>query len=193
MTLIAGSMTSFPASMNALVCRRGTQRPRIGSWSLPGHSPMPGAGFCEVPLGGASREGSTELCWIGGGCAPTDDSSVQHEGRTVASHQAPPRPSVLRSFDTRTVHTAVPAATPTVSSGGRRTRWRQWAQCSKWTNSATMLTATAPQEFARPSLRDPESPPHFRRRDGRRSRRRSARGCPGRGIARELSAYIETP
>ena len=35
--------------------------------------------------------------------------SVQHEGRTVASQQAPPRPVILRSFDTRTVHTAVPS------------------------------------------------------------------------------------
>ena len=35
--------------------------------------------------------------------------AVQHEGRTVASQQAPPRPSVLRSFDTRTVHTAGPS------------------------------------------------------------------------------------
>ena len=41
-----------------------------------------------------------------------------------------------------------PAATPTVSSGGRRTMWSQWAQCSKRTDSATMPTATAPQEFA---------------------------------------------
>ena len=49
--------------------------------------------------------------------------AVQHEGRTVASQQAPPRPNILRSFDTRTVHTRlVPAATLTVSSGGRRTR-----------------------------------------------------------------------
>ena len=31
--------------------------------------------------------------------------SVQHEGRTVASQQAPPRPGILRSFGTRTVHT----------------------------------------------------------------------------------------
>ena len=64
---------------------------------------------------------------------------------------------------------------------GRRTRWSQWAQCSKRTDSATMPTATAPQEFAGLRLRDPESPPHFRRRDGRRSRRRSARGCPSVG------------
>ena len=35
--------------------------------------------------------------------------AVQHEGRIVASREAPPRPSILRSFDTRTVHTAVPS------------------------------------------------------------------------------------
>ena len=35
--------------------------------------------------------------------------SVQHEGRIVASQEAPPRPSILRSFDTRTVHTTVPS------------------------------------------------------------------------------------
>ena len=34
--------------------------------------------------------------------------AVQHEGRIVASQEAPPRPSILRSFDTRTVHTTVP-------------------------------------------------------------------------------------
>ena len=35
--------------------------------------------------------------------------AVQHEGRIVASQQAPPRPSILRSFGTRTVHTTVPS------------------------------------------------------------------------------------
>ncbi len=35
--------------------------------------------------------------------------AVQHEGRVVASQEAPPRPSILRSFDTRTVHTTVPS------------------------------------------------------------------------------------
>ena len=34
--------------------------------------------------------------------------SAQHEGCIVASQEAPPRPSILRSFGTRTVHTAVP-------------------------------------------------------------------------------------
>ena len=35
--------------------------------------------------------------------------AVQHEGRIVASQEAPPRPSILRGFDTRTVHTTVPS------------------------------------------------------------------------------------
>ena len=35
--------------------------------------------------------------------------AVQHEGRIVASQQAPPRPGILRSFGTRTVHTAGPS------------------------------------------------------------------------------------
>ncbi len=34
--------------------------------------------------------------------------SVQHEGRTVASQEAPPRPGILRSFGTRSVHTTAP-------------------------------------------------------------------------------------
>ena len=35
--------------------------------------------------------------------------AVQHEGRIVASQEAPPRPSILRSFDTRTEHRTVPS------------------------------------------------------------------------------------
>ena len=35
--------------------------------------------------------------------------AVQHEGRIVASQEAPPRPSILRGFGTRTVHTTVPS------------------------------------------------------------------------------------
>ena len=37
-----------------------------------------------------------------------DDSlAVQHEGRDVPSQEAPPRPSVLRSFTTRTTHSPI--------------------------------------------------------------------------------------
>ena len=36
--------------------------------------------------------------------------TVQYEGRIVASQEAPPRPSILRSFDTRTVHTTGPSS-----------------------------------------------------------------------------------
>ena len=77
--------------------------------------------------------------------------AVQHEGRIVAAPRKRLPVQVSCAASTRGPYTRLfPAATPTVSSGGRRTKWRQWAQCSKRTNSATMLTATAPQEFARP-------------------------------------------
>ena len=35
--------------------------------------------------------------------------AVQHEGRIVASREAPPRPGILRRFGTRTVHTTAPS------------------------------------------------------------------------------------
>ena len=89
-------------------------------------------------------------------------------------------------------HGLYPAVTPTVSSGGRRTMWGQWAHCSKRTDYATLRIATAPQEFARLRLRDPESPPRYRRRDGRPCRRRSARGCPSVGSPGKW-AYTEKP
>ena len=52
--------------------------------------------------------------------------AVQYEGRIVASQEAPPRPSILRSFDTqdRATRLAPAATTPTESAQYRRMRWR---------------------------------------------------------------------
>ena len=100
----------------------------------------------EIPLAHALQP--AEL--FGGGSTLDGRLAVQHEG--LASQQAPPRPSVLRS-STRGPCTAPrlgPRATPT----RRRTRQSSGRR--------------RPQQFS-------ESPPHFRRH-GRRSRRRSARG-----------------
>ena len=118
--------------------------------------------------------------------------AVQHEGRVVASQEAPPRPSILRSFDTRTVHTTVPS---------RHTNGVIRRSEDEVASMGTILEVdklrddadhNGPQEFAGLRLRDPESPPHFRRRDGRRCRRRSARGCPFVGSPGNW-AYTETP
>ena len=118
--------------------------------------------------------------------------SVQHEGCIVASQEAPPRPGILRSFGTRTVHTAVPDR---YTNGVSKTLEGEVAPLG------TMLEADRLRDEAERNgaarvrktvLRDPESPPHFRRRGGRRCRRRSARGCPYAGSPGKW-AYTETP
>ena len=69
---------------------------------------------CEVPLAHpavASRQGSTELCRVGGGSArgagrPAGSATRRAYRRLPASA---PRPGILLSFGTRTVHTTVPS------------------------------------------------------------------------------------
>ena len=162
--------------------------------------------------------------------------AVQHEGRTVASQQAPPRPNILRSFDTRTVHTAGPSrytngvirrSEDEVTSMGtmlvvdrlrddadrngaarvRRTatprsrkptplQTARWKAVQKAKRKGLSIRGIARElSIHRDTVRkyiDAESPPHFRRRDGRRSRRRKSKGLSIRGIARELSIHRDT-
>ena len=118
--------------------------------------------------------------------------AVQHEGRIVASQQAP-HDQVSCAASARGPYTRlVPAATPTVSSRDRRMKWSQWAQCSKRTDSATMPTATAPQEFAGLRLRDPESPPHYRPARWKAVQKAKRKGLSIRGIAREVGIHRDT-
>ena len=90
----------------------------------------------EIPLAHpavASRQVSAELCRVGGGStrgAGTADWQCNTKGvpSPPSKHLHGP---VSCAASTRGPCTRlVPAATPTVSPGGRRTRWRQWAQCS---------------------------------------------------------------
>ena len=82
------------------------------------------------------------------------------DGRLSVQHEGVPSPpskrlhgQVSSAASTRGPCTRLgPAATPTVSSGGRRTRWSQWAQCSKRTDSATM-----PPQRRRKSSQDCDS------------------------------------
>ena len=101
--------------------------------------------------------------------------AVQHEERIIPPQEAPPRPSILRNFDTRTVHTTAPSR----YTNGVSSRLEDEVAIM-----GTMLQAD--------NLRDPESPPHFRRRDGRQCRRRNARGCPFVGSSGNW-AYTEKP
>ena len=124
MTPTACSTTSFPASMNVLVCRLNARTPRIGSrtrscaWTQ-SYASSTGAGLDGTTL--LSTAGAPCSCFpirldraFAGSAVEVLEGlngrlAVQHEGRIVASQEAPPRPGILRSFGTRTVHTTVPS------------------------------------------------------------------------------------
>ena len=118
--------------------------------------------------------------------------AVQHEGRVIPSQEAPPRPSVLRGFAGRTVHTPVPHL-PTKGLG------------RKWMDRLATLDA----------IRDAEKPPGTSDRDGTERVRKAAtprrrkptplqtarwkavqkakrKGLSIRGIARELGIHRDT-
>ena len=108
--------------------------------------------------------------------------SVQHEGRPVASQQAPPRPRCPAQL--RHADRAHGWDQPLHQRCHQEVGGRGGVNGHNARNGQTPRRCR-PQRRRKSSqdcrLRDPESPPHFRRRDGRRSRRRSARGCPSVG------------
>ena len=118
--------------------------------------------------------------------------AVQHEGRTVASQQAPPRPSVLRSFDTRTVHTAGPSR---YTNGV--TRRSEDAVASMGTmlvvdrlrNDADHNGAARVRRTATPRSRKPTPLQTARWKAVQKAKRK---GLSIRGIARELSIHRDT-
>ena len=118
--------------------------------------------------------------------------AVQHEGRTVASQQAPPRPSVLRSFDTRTVHTAGPSR---YTNGV--TRRSEDAVASMGTmlvvdrlrDDADHNGAARVRRTATPRSRKPTPLQTARWKAVQKAKRK---GLSIRGIARELSIHRDT-
>ena len=118
--------------------------------------------------------------------------AVQHEGRTVASQQAPPRPSVLRSFDTRTVHTAGPSRYTTGV-----TRRSEDAVASMGTmlvvdrlrDDADRNGAARVRRTATPRSRKPTPLQTARWKAVQKAKRK---GLSIRGIARELSIHRDT-
>ena len=208
MTLTACSTTSFPASMNAS-CAVGASRHLVsgpGSGDVPGHSPMPevqAQGWprqhSEVPLAHptvASRKGRPSYAGSVVDCtrrAGRPRLAVQHEGRIVASQEAPPRPSILRSFDTRTVHTTVPSR----YTNGVIRRSEDEVALMGTMLEAEKLRDDADRNGAAKSSRDCDSaiqkahPTSDCEMEGR-CRRRNARGCPFVGSPVNW-AYIEKP
>ena len=118
--------------------------------------------------------------------------SVQHEGCIVASQEAPPRPSILRSFDTRTVHTAVPSRytngvirrsedeVESMDTMIEADRLRDDADC----NGAARVRRTAT-----PRSRKPTPLQTARWKAVQKAKRK---GLSIRGIARELGIHRDT-
>ena len=114
--------------------------------------------------------------------------AVQHEGQIIPTQEAPQRPNILRDFTERTTHTP----SHHLDSNGPGRRWQTSLRNSKSMYLATLPTATALGGFARSLVLASGSPHHFRRRDGERCGRRSARGCPFVASPGNW-AYTETP
>ena len=118
--------------------------------------------------------------------------AVQHEGRTVASQQAPPRPSVLRSFDTRTVHTAGPSR---YTNGVIRRSEDEVAsmdtmlEADRLRDDADRNGAARVRKTVTPRSRKPTPLQTARWKAVQKAKRK---GLSIRGIARELSIHRDT-
>ena len=118
--------------------------------------------------------------------------SVQHEGRPVASQQAPPRPSVLRSFDTRTVHTA---GTSRYTNGVIRRSEDEVAsmdtmlEADRLRDDADRNGAARVRKTVTPRSRKPTPLQTARWKAVQKAKRK---GLSIRGIARELSIHRDT-
>ena len=114
--------------------------------------------------------------------------AVQHEGQIIPTQKAPQRPNILRDFTERTV----PTPSPHIDSNGLGRRWvDKLAQLDVELSQDTADGNGAGRVRKAVSPRR-RKPTHFRRRDGKRCGKRSARGCPFVGSPGSW-AYTETP
>ena len=72
------------------------------------------------------------------------------------------------------------------------TGWRRWTPPTVPNDLLPSLIAMGLKVFAKLRVSDAGSPRHYRRPDGKRCRRRSARDLSIRGIARELGIHRDT-
>ena len=114
--------------------------------------------------------------------------AVQHEGQIIPTQEAPQRPISCATSprEPRILLRLISTAMAWADAG--QTSLRN----STSRSPKTLPTATAPEGFARPLVLAGGSPHHFRRRDGERYGRLSARGCPFVASPGNW-AYTETP
>ena len=118
--------------------------------------------------------------------------AVQREGRVIPSQEAPPRPSVLRGFAGRTVHT--PTLHPPNNGLGRR--WTARLAALDATRDAEKPVATSGRNGAgrvrKAATRRHRKPTPLQTARWKAVQRAKRKGLSIRGIARELGIHRET-
>ena len=118
--------------------------------------------------------------------------AVQREGRVIPSQEAPPRPSVLRGFAGRTVHT--PTLHPPNNGLGRR--WTARLAALDATRDAEKPVATSGRNGAgrvrKAATRRHRKPTPLQTVRWKAVQRVKRKGLSIRGIARELGIHRET-
>ena len=118
--------------------------------------------------------------------------AVQHEGCIVASQEAPPRPGILRSFGTRTVHTAGPSR---YTNGSVKRSEDEVAsmgpilEADRLRDDADRNGAARVRKTVTPRSRKPTPLQTARWKAVQKAKRK---GLTIRGIARELGIHRET-
>ena len=117
---------------------------------------------------------------------------VQREGRIIPSQEAPPRPSVLRGFAGRTIHT--PILHPPNNGLGRR--WTARLAALDATRDAEKPIATSGRNGAgrvrKAATRRHRKPTPLQTARWKAVQRAKRKGLSIRGIARELGIHRET-
>ena len=118
--------------------------------------------------------------------------AVQREGRVIPSQEAPPRPSVLRGFAGRAVHT--PTLHPPNNGLGRR--WTARLAALDATRDAEKPVATSGRNGAgrvrKAATRRHRKPTPLQTARWKAVQRAKRKGLSIRGIARELGIHRET-
>ena len=117
---------------------------------------------------------------------------VQHEGRDIPSQEAPPRPSILRGFAGRTVHTPVPL----LPTNGLGRRWTARLTALDAARDAEKPVATSVRSGAgrvrKAAMRRHRKPTPLQTARWKAVQRAKRKGLSIRGIARELGIHRET-
>ena len=117
---------------------------------------------------------------------------MQHEGRDIPSHEAPPRPSILRGFAGRTVHT--PILHPPNNGLGRR--WTARLAALDATRDAEKPIATSGRNGAgrvrKAATRRHRKPTPLQTARWKAVQKAKRKGLSIRGIARELGIHRDT-